>query len=220
MLLGLLGLLAPSGTATAADLDSVLRGMEKVGSELRSLKARIEQRRWTDLLQEYDAPEVGEFLFLKNDGKLFLRKEMEQPTKSVLVIADDTVTFYQPGIKQAQEYKLGRRKDRAEFLLLGFGTDREAIREAYDVSLAGTEEEDGRTLYHLVLEPKEERVAAFFRRIELWIDGTNYLPVRQKLVEPTEDHLLIVFSEIEANPRLRPSDFRLKLPKDVEIIRG
>ncbi|HON00887.1 MAG TPA: outer membrane lipoprotein carrier protein LolA [Acidobacteriota bacterium] len=213
-------LAVPPTIVYASDLEDVLRGMGKVGSNLLSLRATIEQQRWTDLLEEYDEVEKGKFLFLRNDGKLYLRKEMTSPTPSSLVIRDDTVVFYQPGIKQAQEHKLGGRKDRAEFLLLGFGSDPEAIQEAYHVELAGEEMLQGGKAYHLVLKPKSDQVAAFFSRIELWIDAKSFLPSQQKLVEPTEDHLLIRFFGIEFNPPLRTSDFDLKLPSGVEVIRS
>ena len=57
-------------------------------------------------------------------------------------------------------------------------------------------------------------------RIVLWIDPQKWVPIRQQLVEPTEDYLLIDFDNIELNPRLSRSDFEIKLPKDVRVVGG
>ena len=93
-----------------------------------------------------------------------------------------------------------------------------ALKETYEISLIGEEQLGDRTTYQLELKPKSDKVSAFFVRIEIWIDSELWVPVQQKLVEPTQDHLLIRFSDIELNPKLSRSRFDLKLPDDVRII--
>jgi outer membrane lipoprotein-sorting protein len=222
---GLLSLLAVMVASSAfgygqITLDEILKNMDRVGADLRSMRAGLEQKKWTDILAEYDDGESGRFLFLKDKKGVYLRKDIEVPTTNFLVIKEGTVLFYQPLIKQAQEYKMGRHKDKAEFLLLGFGSDQGAMAEAYEISFLGEEEIDGRKSYQLELKPKSEQVAAFFDRIVLWIDGEKWVPIQQKLVEPTQDHLLIRFQDLELNPKLSKGDFNVKLPKDVRVIRN
>jgi len=201
-------------------LDEILENMDRVGTDLQSMRAGLEQKKWTDILEEYDEGESGRFLFLKDKQGIYLRKDIEDPTTNFLVIKEGTVLFYQPSIKQAQEYKMGRHKDKAEFLLLGFGSDRATLAETYDITLMGEEEIGGQKTYQLELKPKSEQVAAFFDRIELWIDSEKWVPIQQKLVEPTQDHLLIRFEDLELNPKLSKGDFNVKLPKDVRVIRN
>lgn len=214
-----LGLTLGSAVAAAAvTLDSILTKMDRVGQNLKSMKADIVQKKWTDILSEYDEGEKGQFLFLKEGNSVYLRKEIKEPTASVLVIKDGKVTFYQPSIKQAQEYELGSHKDKAEFMLLGFGADKEALRKTYDIHYLGEEKLDGEATYKLELKPKSDQVAAFFVRIVLWVDPDRGIPLQQQLVEPTQDHLLIRFSDIQLNPKISKSAFDVKLPKDVRII--
>ena len=201
-------------------LDEILENMDRVGADLQSMRAGLQQKKWTDILEEYDEGESGRFLFLKDKQGVYLRKDIENPTTNFLVIKEGTVLFYQPSIKQAQEYNMGRHKDKAEFLLLGFGSDQAALAETYDISFKGEEEIAGQKTYRLELKPKSEKVAAFFDRIELWIDGKKWVPIQQKLVEPTQDHLLIRFEDLELNPKLSKGDFNVKLPKDVRVIRN
>ncbi len=201
-------------------LDEILENMDRVGGDLRSMRAGLQQKKWTDILEEYDEGERGRFLCLKDKQGIYWRKDIEDPTTNFLVIKEGTVLFYQPAIKQAQEYKMGRHKDKAEFLILGFGSDQATLTETYDISFLGEEEIEGQKTYQLELKPKSEQVAAFFERIVLWIDGKKWVPIQQKLVEPTQDHLLIRFEDLELNPKLSKGDFNVKLPKDVRIIRN
>ena len=123
-------------------------------------------------------------------------------------------------IKQAQRYRLGKHGDKAEFLLLGFGSNKEALNEAYSIELIGEESVEGRETYHIELKPKSEQVSAFFVSIHLWIDAELWVPIQQRLVEPTQDHLLIRFEEIKLNTKIKKSAFNLKIPRDVEVIQN
>lgn len=218
MVLGVCFSLITATTSAAVTLDAILDKMDKVGQNLRSMEADIVQKKWTDILSEYDEGEKGEFLFLKEGDAIYLRKQITEPTASVLAIKDGNVTFYQPAIKQAQEYKLGNHKDKAEFMLLGFGSNKEALRKTYDISYLGEEELDGKLTYKLELKPKSDQVSAFFVRIVLWVDAERGIPIQQQLVEPTQDFLLVRFSSIRLNPKISKSEFDIKLPKDVRVI--
>lgn len=193
-------------------LEQVLSRMDQKGDQLQSMSADILQRKWTDILGEFDQGERGKFYFLRSGGDTYLRKDIEQPSKNVLTIAGSEVLFYQPSLRQAQRYQLGTHKDKTEFLLLGFGSDPAALKEAYEIRLLGQEKIDGRNTYRLVLQPKSKQTAAFFVSIELWVDSEMWVPIQQKLVEPTQDYLLIQFSNIELNPKVSRSLFEVKLP--------
>lgn len=201
------------------DLDGLLAKMDESGQSLDSMRADITQKKWTDILAEFDAGEQGQLMFMRKGEELYFRKDITDPTDNTLLIKGGEVLFYQPGIKQAQKYQLGENKDKAEYLLLGFGTDQEAVRDVYDLELLGKETLGGRETYKLQMDPKSEKVSAFFVRIVLWIDTEMWVPVQQKLVEPTQDYLLITFEDIELNPDLKESAFNLKLPDDVKVIK-
>jgi len=205
-------------SAEEMTLDKILSQMDKAGADLSSMRAGIHQKKWTEILEEFDDGESGEFSFLRTPKGAYLRKDIESPTVNSLVIKEGQVLFYQPAIKQAQRYDLGGHGDKAEFLLLGFGSDKEALRETYDITLVGPEQLEEQQTYKLELTPKSEKVAAFFVRISLWVDTEMWVPVQQQLVEPTQDYLLIRFADIELNPKLPKAAFDVDLPKDTRII--
>ena len=206
---------APARTMT---LEKLLDQLEEQGATIKSMSASLEQKKWTDILEEFDEGESGRFLFLKDRDQVFLRREIEEPQLSSLVIADGDLTFFQPRIKQAQKHRLGKHKDKAELLVLGFGSTREALEETYEMKLLGEEKVGEAQTWILEMIPRSDRAQAFFGKIVLWIDARRWIPIQQKLVEPTDDFLLVRFSEVQLNPRLSPSDFKLKLPKGTRIV--
>lgn len=208
-----------SGTVLQAlTLEEILTKIDQRGATLRSMSASISQRKWTDILEEFDQGESGRFDFLKVAGKIYLRRDIIKPQKNSLVIGDGKISFYQPSIKQLQRYDLGQRRDRVEFLLLGFGSSKEALREVYDIQLGEQEIVEGRETYPLSLNPKSEQVSAHFSQIVLWIDTELWVPIQQKLVEPTRDYLLIRFDDIDLNPMITKSRFDLKIADDVQVV--
>lgn len=224
-LLVLLSGLCPALQARGAEaaeappgLESVLENMDRRGGNLRSMSARIVQKKWTDILEEFDQEERGDFHFLRDNDAIRLRRDITEPGVSTLLINDGKGTFYQPLLKQANRYDLGARKDRAEFLLLGFTSKKEALREAYAIRWLGPEMIGDRQTYVLELTPRSDKVSAFFSRVVLWVDGRLWVPIQQKLVEPTRDYLLIRFEDVRLNLDLPASRFELDLPSDVNVI--
>ena len=201
-------------------LQQILDQVELRGQNLESMTAEIRQRKWTDILGEFDEGERGRFLFLRASQSVYLRKDILKPQPNHLVIADGKLLLYQPVIRQAQRHHLGENKNRAEFLLLGFGSSRESLENAYVIELLGQESVESQITYVLKLVPKSDRVSAYFSEIILWFDAELWVPIQQKLIEPTHDYLLVNFEEVKLNPKLSKADFAIDLPKNVQIVGG
>lgn len=204
--------------AQDVSLDRILAQMESEGGRVNSMTASLNQKKWTAILEEFDQGESGRFLFLKSKGEIFLRREISKPQPSSLVISDGQAIFYQPILKQAHHHRLGNSRNKTEFMILGFGSDQKSLERAYEISLLGDEKLDGVKTYQIEMLPRSEKAQAYFTRIILWIDSKRWIPVQQKLVEPTDDYILVRFYDIVLNPRLSPRDFKIKFPKDTRIV--
>ena len=128
-------------------------------------------------------------------------------------------TFYQPVIKQAQIYNLGKNKDKAEYLALGLGQAPAKLQETFDIAIQGTESVAGSPCSVLVLKPKNPSAAALFSSITLWIKTATGVPIQQKLQEPSGDYTLVNFSNEKLNITIPASTFEQKLPSGVDIQR-
>lgn len=202
----------------AASQEEILAKMESAGRAVTNFSTSIFQKKWTAILKEFDKGETGTLWYLRGkQGEAYLRKEIVDPEKNIVVINNGEVILYEPRIKQARKYQLGKNKDKAEFLVLGFGSSTSSLSETYNIRLLGEEQVEGRKAYMLELRPKSEKAAAYFSQIVLWVAESIWLPIQQKLIEPNGDYLLIQFTNLKLNPGIDKAKFKLTIPKDVPI---
>jgi outer membrane lipoprotein-sorting protein len=220
ILVVLLALLSPALRAQTKELDQALRQMETAGKNFRTFTANFSQKKYTAVLQLFDAPESGEFYYARGkDGSALVRQEVARPAPRILTIKGGSATIFQPKINQAQIASLGKHKDKAEYLALGLGQSPAKLKGAYDIRYAGDESVGARACWKLELKPKSAAAAAYFPLITLWLDKTKGIPIQQKLQEPNGDYLLVTFSNEKLNQKIPDSKFEQKLPAGVEIQR-
>ena len=213
----LLGL-SSSPIQAQTELDRAMAKMEAAGKTFRSFVAEFTQKKYTEVLREYDTPERGEFYYARaRDGSALLRQEVMKPASRTLTIKGGVATIHQPGVKQAQIVNLGRNKDKAEYLALGLGQSPARLRETFSIKYQGTESVEGSPCWVLVLTPKSSAAAAYFSSITLWIKKTGGIPVQEKLQEPNGDYLLVTFSGEKLNVSIPAPKFEQKLPPGTDI---
>ena len=201
-------------------LAQVLEQMETVGKSFRSYTARISLKKFTAVLKEFDAPDMGEFCYSRaKNGSALLRLEITSPGKRILTIRDDLFAVYQPEIKQAQVGNLGRNKDKAEYLALGIGQSPSKLQETFTISYHGFETINGSPCSVLIFKPKDPKAAAIYTSITAWIKKSTGVSTQLKLQEPSNNYLLVSFSDEKLNVKIPDSKFEQKLPKGTEIQR-
>lgn len=202
----------------SGELEHVLRQMEVTGKSFKNIRAKMTQKKYTAVLQEFDAPETGTFVYSRDaDGSALLRQEIRHPAVRILTIKGGTATVYQPRQKLAQVWNLGKNKDKAEYLALGLGQSPGKLRETFHLKYLGAEPVGDGLCSMIELRPKSSAAAAYFSSITLWIKKSNGIPIQQKLQEPNGDYLLVNFAEEKLNTKLDNGLFEQKLPGDTEI---
>lgn len=209
----------PQAKSSSTALDQVLERMGSVGKTFRSFQADFTQRQYVAVLKEFEEPESGVFIYARaTDGSALIRQEFKAPGHKVLTIKGGAALLYQPSLKQATKYNLGKNKDKAEFLALGVGQAPAKLRETFNIEYRGEEAIDGVPCSVLLLVPKSSSAAAaFFSAITLWIRKSDSLSIQQKLQEPSGDYLINKFSSARLNAKISESQFEQTLPKGVEI---
>lgn len=199
-------------------LKEVLKQLEATGETFRTFSAKFVQKKYTRILEEFDAPESGLLLYARaKDGSALLRQEVVQPAPRILTIKGGIATIYQPRLKQGQVVNLGKNKDKAEYLVLGLGQSPGKLQESFDLAYRGSEKVGDVSCSILELTPKNPAAAAFFSSITLWIRKSNGVPIQQKLLEPSGDYLLVNFSGEKLNSNIPMSSFEQSPPKDAEM---
>ena len=198
-------------------MNAVLQNMGKASGNFKSLAADITMKKWDAMVGEFTDPENGEFYYKRaNDGSALLRIQITDPAKKITTIRDGEVLVYQPAMKTAMKYTLGKNRDKVEYIALGFGKSPEDLKKAYNVSYGGTETIDGSSCSILVLKPK---ASSIFSSITVWIKDATGISTRMKMVEKFDDYILMDFSNEKLNEKIDDSIFKEKIPKDVDVTR-
>jgi outer membrane lipoprotein-sorting protein len=211
--------LPAQGQNPPGDLDYVLQKMEENGSKIKTFTAQLSQKKYMNVLQEFDTEEKGMFYYARSgDGFAMIRKEIQTPSKTIAIINKDQGLLYHPSIKQAQKLSLGQHRDKAEFMAVGIGQSSQKLRDTFHLKFLQHELLDGIKTAVIEMRPKSEKTAAFLTVITLWMDEQNWIPIQSKLQELNEDYLLTRFTNVKINSPIPDSTFSLRLPADVEVL--
>jgi len=203
------------------ELTKTLAQMDAVSTKFSSFEARFTRKQYVALLKEYETPETGEFYYTMDKNRnIQLRHETLTPGVKIATIKGDSLTFYQPAMKQAYIHNLGNRKNLVEYLATGLGQSSAGLKERFDISYEGAEDVGGEPCSILMLIPKEKNAAEIFKSITMWIKKSTGTPAQYKFLEPTtNNYLLETFSEEKLNGKIPADKFEQKLPNGTEINR-
>jgi outer membrane lipoprotein-sorting protein len=94
------------------------------------------------------------------------------------------------------------------------------LRKSYDIKLLREEEIDHHKTLLLELTPKSEEVRKQITKIQMWVDESSWLPIRQKFFEATGgDYFLVKYSNMMKNLKIDDSKFKPDWPKNAAHVK-
>ncbi len=209
--------MAPSAfPKPAEDLDSVLSKIDKAGASFRSMSSDVRRVSHTAVINEDNVDSGTIMLKRPRPHDMRMLVDLTQPDPRTVAFQGRKVEIYYPKIQTVQEFDVGKNKDLLDqFFLVGFGTSRADLENAYTIRLIGPETVEGQKTMRLELIPKSKEVAGHLKKFELWISDAGY-PVQQKFYLPGGDYMLMTYSNMKLNPDLPDSALKLHLPKNVK----
>jgi len=217
-LLGAIALLIALAAASpaAAVLDAVLAHIDRAGAEFRSMSSNVRRVSHTAVVNE-DSTDSGAMLLKRpkpHDIRMLV--DLTQPDPKTVAFQGHKLEIYYPKINTVQEFDVGQQRALLDqFFLIGFGTSRADLEQAYKIGLLGPDPVDGQPAERLELIPKSKEVLQHLIKFELWISDKGY-PVQQKFYQPGGDFMLVTYSDMKINPPLSDSELKLHLPKNVK----
>lgn len=205
-----------AGQGHTVTLDNVLRQLDRSAKDFHGLSANVERTKVTVVVNDHST-ETGS-LQVRGDKMLL---QMNPPDSRTVLRNGDNIYIYTPGLKQVQEFNLGKNRDLAdEFLLLGFGTTGTDLQKGFEIKLVGEDTLDGKKDVELELTPKSAAVLKQFSKIQIWLDETSWLPDQQQFTENgSGDYLTVHYTKMVRNPNIPDSDFKPHWPKGTEKIK-
>jgi len=200
----------------AGDLDAVLARIDKASATFRGMSAHARRLSHTDVINE-DNVDSGTMLLKRSHPRdIRMLVDLTQPDPKTVALQGRKLEIYYPKMQVVDEYDVGKRRELLDqFFLLGFGTSRADLVDAYDIVLAGPDPIAGQKADRLELIPKSKEVRQHLNKLELWISAAGY-PIQQKFYLPGGDYMVVTYSDMKINPDLPDAALKLQLPKNVK----
>ncbi len=209
-------LLPPGGTAQTRTWpeETLVERLNQAADHFKTLTASLQYTKFTQVVDDTSV-ESGRLTYSENRRILI---EMLNPEPKEILFTGSKAFIYYPKMAQIQEFDLAKHRSMVEqFLLLGFGTSGDKLRDAYLITVLGETKLDTRAVLQLELTPKDERIRQQIHKIHLWFDLASWIPVQQKFFEVGGDYLMARYTDIRVNVPI-PSA-KLSAPKGTKTVK-
>ena len=212
---------AQSGSSTAASLGAVLTQMDSAAAQFHNAEADFKAEMYQKVVNETDT-QTGKIYFRRSGkGDLQMASQFQPPDDKYVTYSDGKIRIYQPKIDQVNEYDSGKNRSEIEsFMLLGFGGRGHDLQQQFDVQLVGNEDVDGVKTAKLELIPKAERVRNMFNKIDIWVDLSRSISLKQQFFEPSGDYRITHYANIKVNSKINDDVFKLHTTSRTKTVRG
>ena len=194
----------------------VLQQLNQSAEGFQTLTANLQFTKVTVVVND-TSTESGRLYFNKK-GRILI--EFLNPEPKEVLFSGNKAQIYFPKLSQIQEFDLGKHRAMVEqYLLLGFGTKGDDLKDNYLIAILGETKLDGRAVLQLELTPKDERLRNQIHKLHLWIDLASWLPVQQKFFEVGGDYFETKYTEQKINANIPASKQRLSAPKGTKVVK-
>ncbi len=205
--IALIVLLLVCSSARAADVDTVLSGLQAYWRTIDTFTAGFVQKKHLALLSG-DVTSRGDFTFKKPGNMVF---RYNPPEDTIIEIKPGLITYYFPKLKKAKRIHLAAGPDVPQWMSFGLGpiNDTTAFKKNFTVS---TDDTNGVIVMKLVpkaLDGAIKEIVVSFRN--------DYTPLSTVILERTGDSTTLEFSNQKVNVPLDKALFDVKIPSGVAI---
>jgi outer membrane lipoprotein-sorting protein len=217
LLASVISLAAPTEAQSNSDLERTLGEMDKASSSFRTTEAEFVWQQYTSLVKETDT-QKGKIYFRRSGDEIQTAVDLTEPYPKYVLLTGGKLQFFEPQVDRVTVYDLSKNHGEFEtFLVLGFGGGGHSMAKSFDVKYADTEKLNGIETSKLDLVPKSAKIRNTFEHILLWIDPARGVSVQQQLFQPGGDYRLVLYSNIQINPKIADSVFKLKTDAKTSI---
>lgn len=191
-----------------SDLAQVLARMNDAAKRLKTVTSKLDYTTVTVLVNDRST-EHGQFFF-ENPKNPEILINFSNPDPKTFLYRHNEAQIYYPKLNRVEQYDLQRQSGLIQrFLLLGFGTDANALKSNYDVRMLDEQDLQGESTILLELAPKQPEVRSQLTKIELWVSEDSWLPAQQQFFEPDGDYLIAYYYDTKVNRPLPGSTFQI-----------
>ena len=207
------------GQATFS-LEDVLERMAGAGRDFQTLEARVDRDTVNGLVNDHDLTSGMVYFDVRGDeSRIRLNITDPEIARQEVLVTSSEIQSYNPRTNQVSRGTLGGGADVAQFLVVGFGPGNASLASNFEIELVGDEDLDGVRTSLLELVPRSDEVRSRVSRIRLWIDQDRWIPLQQRLDQPSLNYQVVKYVSVTINGGIPDSTFELDLPDNVETLR-
>ena len=192
-------------------LDQILAAMDRNAKSFRSAQAVFTAKMWNSVINDFvPPPDIGKIFLRKSDAGIEASAIYQQPPDKMIMFSGNRLEIYMNG--QINAYDASAHHDELEtFLVLGFGSSGEDMRNSYDIKDLGPDKVESFDTEKLELVPKSASVLTHVPKIILWMDPKLGISRQEQIyVERDGDYRLAQYTDIELNRNLPKNAFKMK----------
>jgi outer membrane lipoprotein-sorting protein len=193
----------------SAKLDALVDLVVERQRNLTSLRADFVQVKRSSMLLDA-VTSTGEFCYLAPNR---VRWDYDQPDPMVVLFSDEFVTTYHPTRQRAERVKVSSR-DRRFVQALAGTLPLDDLMDYFKLTLS---DKGAPWPYLFDLEPTAASLKRKLDSLHIEVDRSLLLPVVVEFREADGDSTRYEFLDMEIDPELEASQFRLKLGDDVDM---
>lgn len=200
-------------------LEKVLHVMDTNATNFRNAEADFVWTPYNGVVNEAQPPDKGKIYFRRSGNEIQMAANIQPPQAKQIIFGGGKIQVYQVKSGVVDVYDASAHKEEVEaFLVLGFGSSGEDLKKTFDVKYIGSEKIGNVNTAKLELVPLASNVKSQFPKIDLWIDPSRGLSLRQELFQQGGDYRLADYSNIQVNQRISPNVFKLKTSGNTRTI--
>jgi outer membrane lipoprotein-sorting protein len=202
-------------------LPEILKRMEAHRNSLTSLRTNVTMVKINDQLKEKDVTEGTAFYLPAKGRDALIRIDWTKPVEETLAVVNKKYVLFTPRRKSAivGNASAAKGNGRANNLFAFINMSKDELKANFNIKYLGQENvSGGAQTWHLEMTPKNP-ASYKFKSAEMWVDG-NGMPLQIKVTESNKDTTTLLLSNLSKNTSIKPSIFKVSLPKGTNIIDG
>jgi len=198
----------------AADhLTTVLSQMDTASAHFKSAQADLTQDNYERVVRE-TTTDKGSVYFKGQGPTLEMGLKLDPPTARLVEYKNGVVRIYDPGPNQITEVRSGQI---ATYLAVAFGGSGKDLAKSWDITDKGTEQIDGVSVEHLDLISKDPDARAKVSHVEIWVDPTRAISLKQQVFLPGGNYKISTYKNIRYNQDIKTGPYAIKPNKNTTV---
>ncbi|SFS13386.1 Outer membrane lipoprotein-sorting protein [Granulicella pectinivorans] len=196
-------------------LATVLAQMDAASARFKSAQADLTQDTYERVVKD-TTTDKGSLYFERKGTSTEMGLRLDPPTTRFVDFKNGVVRVFDPGPNTITEI---RSAQAATYLAIAFGGSGKDLAKTWDITDKGTEQLDGISVEHLDLVSKDPTVRQNFSHIEIWVDPTRAISIKQIIFFPGGNTKTSHYTHIRYNEKVNTAPYAIKTNKETKIDR-